>query len=418
MNNTLFLRIDWITLGLYAALVYIGFINIYSATYDENAAFWNLTNPITKQLLFGITGLLGGILLLYVNGKFFEQFAWYFYGLGILLLCGLFLLGKIVSGAQSWYGIGGFSLQPSEFMKIAMALLIARILSEFQTNLKSWRQLIKFGVLIAIPMLLIVLQPDPGSALVFTAFTFVLFREGLNIRILYFILSLLGLFLGAILWDALVMTSIVVLFLSGFYFLLKRLKFQPRLVIFLLIGLIATGFVFTSNYIFNNLFEQRHRDRFNLVLGKTVDNQGIGYNTNQSKIAIGSGGFTGKGFLQGSQTKGNFVPEQHTDYIFSTIGEEWGFLGSCVTLLLFSGLIIRIIVQSEKHSNTFHRSFGYGVASLLFFHFFINVGMALGIVPTIGIPLPFISYGGSSLMAFTFLIFIYLNFDANRLNSY
>ena len=303
-------------------------------------------------------------------------------------------------------------------MKIAMALLIARILSEFQTNLKSWRQLIKFGVLIAIPMLLIVLQPDPGSALVFAAFTFVLFREGLNIRILYFILSVLGLFLGAILWDTPVMTSIVVLFLSGFYFLLKRLKFQPRLVLFLLIGLIATGFVFTSNYIFNNLFEQRHRDRFNLVLGKTVDNQGIGYNTNQSKIAIGSGGFTGKGFLQGSQTKGNFVPEQHTDYIFSTIGEEWGFLGSFITLLLFGGLIIRIIVQSEKQSNTFHRSFGYGVASLLFFHFFINVGMALGIVPTIGIPLPFISYGGSSLMAFTFLIFIYLNLDANRLNSY
>ena len=303
-------------------------------------------------------------------------------------------------------------------MKIAMALLIARILSEFQTNLKSWRQLIKFGVLIAIPMLLIVLQPDPGSALVFAAFTFVLFREGLNIRILYFILSVLGLFLGAILWDAPMMTSIVVLFLSGFYFLLKRLKFQPRLVLFLLIGLITTGFVFTSNYIFNNLFEQRHRDRFNLVLGKTVDNQGIGYNTNQSKIAIGSGGFTGKGFLQGSQTKGNFVPEQHTDYIFSTIGEEWGFLGSFITLLLFGGLIIRIIVQSEKQSNTFHRGFGYGVASLHFFHFFINVGMALGIVPTIGIPLPFISYGGSSLMAFTFLIFIYLNLDANRLNSY
>jgi rod shape determining protein RodA len=299
-----------------------------------------------------------------------------------------------------------------------MALLMAKILSEFQTNLKSWRQLLKLGSLLLLPMLLIGLQPDPGSALVFTAFLFVMFREGLNIRILYFTLGLLVLFLGSILWDAPVMTSAVILCLSGLYYLLQRLKLKPRLRVFLLLGVFSTGFIFASNYIFNNLFEQRHRDRFNLVLGKTVDNQGIGYNTNQSKIAIGSGGFTGKGFLQGSQTKGNFVPEQHTDYIFSTIGEEWGFLGSFVTLLLFGGLIIRIIVQSEKHSNTFHRSFGYGVASLLFFHFFINIGMALGIVPTIGIPLPFISYGGSSLMAFTFLIFIYLNFDANRLNSY
>ena len=418
MSNSFFSRIDWVTLLLYLCLVGIGFVNIYSATYEENTLLWNLNMPVGKQLLLGAVGVVGGLLFLAVSDKLFEQFAWPIYGLGILLLLGLFVFGKTISGAQSWYKIGGFSLQPAEFMKIAMALLMAKILSEFQTNLKSWRQLLKLGGLLLLPMLLIGLQPDPGSALVFTAFLFVMFREGLNIRILYFTLGLLALFLGSILWDAPVMTCVVILCLSGLYYLLQRLKLKPRLRVFLLLGVFSTGFIFASNYIFNNLFEQRHRDRFNLVLGKTVDNQGIGYNTNQSKIAIGSGGFTGKGFLQGSQTKGNFVPEQHTDYIFSTIGEEWGFLGSCVTLLLFSGLIIRIIVQSEKHSNTFHRSFGYGVASLLFFHFFVNVGMALGIVPTIGIPLPFISYGGSSLMAFTFLIFIYLNFDANRLNSY
>jgi rod shape determining protein RodA len=416
MSNSIFSRIDWISILVYLALVGIGFVNIYSATFNQGAPLLSLTSPIGKQLLFGLVGVIGGVLLLAVNDRLFEQLAWPIYGIGVLLLCGLFVFGKTISGAQSWYGIGGFSLQPAEFMKIAMALLIAKILSNMQTNLKSTQQLLKMAALVLLPMALIVLQPDPGSALVFVAFAFVLFREGLNLNVLYFTLLTLGLFLGSVLWDTPIMASITILCLSIVFLFLKRLKYKPKLRVFLLLGSLAIGFIFVSNYIFNSVFEQRHRDRFNLVLGKTVDNQGIGYNTNQSKIAIGSGGFSGKGFLNGSQTKGNFVPEQHTDYIFSTIGEEWGFLGSLVTIALFAFLILRIILQSEKHSTTFHRAFGYGVAALLFFHFFVNVGMALGIVPTIGIPLPFVSYGGSSLLAFTLLLFIYLNFDANRLS--
>jgi rod shape determining protein RodA len=419
MNNSIFLRLDWLSLLLYLSLAVFGIVNIYSATYVEGQTdLFNLETPAGKQSLFFLLGLIGGGLILFLNIKIFDHLSTPFYFLMILLLVSLFFFGKTISGARSWFSVGGFGLQPSEFAKIGTALFLAKILSNFQTNLKTPKSLLQVSGILLTPMFLIVLQPDPGSALVYLAFFFVLLREGLNLGFLFVLLAAVGLFLGTLLLEIPVMVSIVVLLLVMVFLLLKKRRYKPKILPFVGIGTLAVAFVFSVNFIFNGVFEQRHRDRFNIILGKTVDTQGIGYNINQSKIAIGAGGFGGKGFLNGTQTKGNFVPAQHTDYIFSTIGEEWGFVGGVIVILLFAALIIRIVYQAEKQTNTFRRAYAYGVASVIFFHFFINTGMALGMVPTIGIPLPFISYGGSSLLAFSLMIFIYLNMDANRLNEW
>ena len=419
MNNSIFLRLDWLSLLLYLSLAVFGIVNIYSATYVEGQTdLFNLQTPVGKQSLFFVLGLIGGGLILFLNIKIFDHLSTPFYFLMILLLVSLFFFGKTISGARSWFSVGDFGLQPSEFAKIGTALFLAKILSNFQTNLKTPKSLLQVSGILLTPMFLIVLQPDPGSALVYLAFFFVLLREGLNLGFLFVLLAAVGLFLGTLLLEIPVMVSIVVLLLVMVFLLLKKRRYKPKILPFVGIGTLAVAFVFSVNFIFNGVFEQRHRDRFNIILGKTVDTQGIGYNINQSKIAIGAGGFDGKGFLNGTQTKGNFVPAQHTDYIFSTIGEEWGFVGGVIVILLFAALIIRIVYQAEKQTNTFRRAYAYGVASVIFFHFFINTGMALGMVPTIGIPLPFISYGGSSLLAFSLMIFIYLNMDANRLNEW
>lgn len=419
MNNSIFLRLDWLSLLLYLSLAVFGIVNIYSATYVEGQTdLFNLQTPVGKQSLFFVLGLIGGGLILFLNIKIFDHLSTPFYFLMILLLVSLFFFGKTISGARSWFSVGGFGIQPSEFAKIGTALFLAKILSNFQTNLKTPKSLLQVSGILLTPMFLIVLQPDPGSALVYLAFFFVLLREGLNLGFLFVLLAAVGLFLGTLLLEIPVMVSIVVLLLVMVFLLLKKRRYKPKILPFVGIGTLAVAFVFSVNFIFNGVFEQRHRDRFNIILGKTVDTQGIGYNINQSKIAIGAGGFGGKGFLNGTQTKGNFVPAQHTDYIFSTIGEEWGFVGGVIVILLFAALIIRIVYQAEKQTNTFRRAYAYGVASVIFFHFFINTGMALGMVPTIGIPLPFISYGGSSLLAFSLMIFIYLNMDANRLNEW
>ena len=290
-------------------------------------------------------------------------------------------------------------------------------MTEIQINIKTFRSQLQIFFVIGLPMILILLQPDAGSALIFVAFLFVLLREGLSFiyfnvfsgLILFFILTLIAplpfVYIS-------IFTAIIIL-----YFFSKKLNKKASFWPYLLSIVLSCGYVYSVDYIFYEVFEQRHRDRFNIVLGKEVDTQGIGYNLNQSKIAIGSGGWNGKGFLQGTQTKGGFVPEQHTDYIFSTVGEEWGFVGSAALVLVFCILILRILARAEIQKNKFSRVYAYGVASILFLHFFINIGMSIGIVPTIGIPLPFISKGGSSLLAFSCMIAIYLNLDANRLNE-
>lgn len=417
MSKGILFRLDWLSILIYIGLVVFGLFNIYSTTYQvEIESLFDLSQPIGKQIWFWIFSLILIVFLLAIRAKFIQQFSQIIYGVSLALLLGLFVFGKTISGATSWYVLGGFSFQPAEFAKMATALMLATHLNSFQTNLNRVNsQLFAFGIIL-LPALLIVIQPDPGSALAFGGLIFMLFRENLNLNYLYILLSSGVIFILSLLYQfeatSLFLTFVILLI----YFLIKRIR--PKLKIFPFLGILilSVGFSYSVDYIFNEVFEQRHRDRFNIVLGKTVDTQGIGYNINQSKIAIGSGGLKGKGFLQGTQTKGNFVPEQHTDYIFSTVGEEWGFVGCSFIVLAYTILIIRILFRAEKQNNSFRRSYAYGVAGILFVHFFVNIGMSLGLVPTVGIPLPFISYGGSNLLFFSLLFFVHLNFDANRLS--
>ena len=417
MSKGILFRLDWLSILIYIGLVVFGLFNIYSTTYQvEIESLFDLSQPIGKQIWFWIFSLILIFFLLAIRAKFIQQFSQIIYGVSLALLLGLFVFGKTISGATSWYVLGGFSFQPAEFAKMATALMLATHLNSFQTNLNRVNsQLFAFGIIL-LPALLIVIQPDPGSALAFGGLIFMLFRENLNLNYLYILLSSGVIFILSLLYQfeatSLFLTFVILLI----YFLIKRIR--PKLKIFPFVGILilSVGFSYSVDYIFNEVFEQRHRDRFNIVLGKTVDTQGIGYNINQSKIAIGSGGLKGKGFLQGTQTKGNFVPEQHTDYIFSTVGEEWGFVGCSFIVLAYTILIIRILFRAEKQNNSFRRSYAYGVAGILFVHFFVNIGMSLGLVPTVGIPLPFISYGGSNLLFFSLLFFVHLNFDANRLS--
>jgi rod shape determining protein RodA len=419
MNKSIIYRLDWVLIIVYLLLISFGIANIYSATFSEALnGLLDINQPVGKQVFFLIFSLLIGMIILLINSKFFEQFATLGYFVSMLLLLGLFLFGKTVSGATSWYNIGGISLQPSELSKVTTALVIASLLSKFQSDLKSNKTLLKIGIYVLLPFMLIILQPDPGSALVFVAFFFPLFREGLNYIYLIIFLAVLTLFFFTLSFHLSVVIGIISVTIFLLFYFFKKMNPKIKIWPFVFFLIISIGFSFSVDYIFNNVFQQRHRDRINIVLGKEIDTQGVGYNINQSKIAIGSGGLTGKGFLEGTQTKGDFVPEQHTDYIFSTIGEEWGFIGSLITIFLFCFLIFRIIWQAEKQTNKFRRVFSYGVTGLIFTHFFINIGMSLGLVPTIGIPLPFVSYGGSSLLAFSIMVFIHLNFDANRLNDW
>lgn len=411
-------RLDWVSLLIYFALVCFGITNIYSSTFDtEQPELFNLSRSIGKQLVFFIVSIGAILFILVAPPKIFERFASIIYLIVILLLIGLYPFGSTISGARSWYAFGGVSLQPAEFAKVAVALATAKLVNEIQIDLRKLNSLLQVVLIIALPMGLILLQPDAGSALVFGAFIFVLFREGLPTPYVLLVAGLIFLFILTLATPLpFVYVSIIFAVLS-LYFFSRKVNKKATFFPYLLSIVITSGYVYSVDYIFNEIFEQRHRDRFNIVLGKEVDTQGIGYNLNQSKIAIGSGGWEGKGFLQGTQTKGGFVPEQHTDYIFSTIGEEWGFIGAATVVILFSVLILRILSRAETQKNGFARTYAYSVASILFIHFFVNIGMSIGVVPTIGIPLPFISYGGSSLLAFSVLIAIYLNLDGNRLNE-
>ena len=415
MNNSLLFRLDWLSLLTYITLVSFGLINIYSTTFSDGAlSIWDPASIAGKQLWIFIACLITMPFILYIKSNFFENFSYILYGLSILSLVGLFIFGQTISGATSWYNIGGFGLQPAEFTKITTALVLAEFLSGFQKDLRKRNDLIQAFLFILTPVVLIILQPDAGSALVFFGLFFVLIREGLDFRWLLFGLGLIVVFIFTLLFKPLIVSIGITLITLIIFGLVKKLK--PKLTPFIVTLSICVVTSYSVDFIFNSVFEQRHRDRFNIILGFETDTRGIGYNINQSKIAVGSGGFSGKGYLNGTQTKGNFVPEQHTDYIFSTVGEEWGFLGGSFIILLFTILIFRIIYRSEKQSSAFRRIFSYAFSSMLFVHFFVNIGMTLGLVPTVGIPLPFVSYGGSSLMAFSLMLFIYLNFDYNRLS--
>jgi len=419
MNKLFIYRLDWTIIFCYLFLVFFGFINIYSSNYsNETLNNLSFNSLVGKQILLFLTSISIGIFILGIRTRFFQQFSSLIYVVSILSLIGLFVFGQTINGAISWYSFGGISIQPSEFAKIATALMIARYLSDFQTDIKNKKYLILGILIILLPALLIMIQADPGSAIIFCSLFLIFFREGLSFNYLILALISAGLFIITLLFSINYIIYSIILISLIFTYFSNKTNLKTRILP--LISLVFTSiiFVFSVNFIFNSVFEQRHRDRFNIMLGIIEDTKGLGYNINQSKIAIGSGGLTGKGFLQGTQTKGNFVPEQQTDYIFTTIGEEWGFLGSFGLIVAFVILIVRMLNQAEKQTNIFRRTFIYAISSLIFSHFAINIGMSLGLLPTVGIPLPFISSGGSSLLAFSLLIFIYLNFDANRLNDW
>lgn len=418
-------RVDWLTVLLFLALTTIGWLNIYSSTVGESTT--SLLDPNTrygKQLLFIIISAVVVIILFLLQTKLIERFSSVYYLFTIVLLIGLFFFGKTIAGATSWYSLGFFNLQPSELAKIGTALALANFASDIQTDLRRLKdQLFAFGIIL-IPAILIVPQPDPGSAMIFFALVFVLFREGVSLTYFWVALYALLLFISTLKFGVMgVMIGLGILCLFLLLFYRKRLKIGiAKIGAMLVLSFIASSSV---QYVFDHVFEQRHRDRFSLWLGLEKDpnvldkiHRTIGYNTYQSENAIQSGGFWGKGFLEGTLTKGDFVPEQDTDYIFSTVGEEWGFIGTFTVVLLFTLLLLRIVYLAERQTRAFNRVYGYGVVSILSIHFFVNIGMVIGLLPTVGVPLPFLSYGGSGMLGFTLLLFTFIKLDSNRLQEW
>lgn len=407
-------NIDKPLLFIYLALVLTGWVNIYAAVYNEqHSSIFDLSQAYGRQVIWIVTAFALGLMVMLTDVKFFSAFSYIIYGITLVLLVAVLLLGKEISGSKSWFQIGNFALQPAEFAKFATTLAIARFLSALDFDFRKLKSKLIPLVLIFIPALLILLQNDTGSAIVYLSLFLVLYRQGMSGNILLIGLALVILSIASLMFDRYwVIGSVAVILLLLMLFIRRNRKnILAMLGIFLVAGL----FTFALDYAFENVLEPHQKTRINVLLGKEVDLKGAGYNVNQSKIAIGSGGLTGKGFLKGTQTKFNFVPEQSTDFIFCTVGEEWGFLGALVVICLYIYLCVRIILLAERQRSDFSRIYGYGVASILFFHFFVNIGMTIGLMPVIGIPLPFYSYGGSSLWAFTILVFIFIKQDANRL---
>ena len=413
-------NIDWITVMIYLTLVMIGWATIYSAVYTEGLSPFNTTGSgaaantanTGKQFQWIIGCLIIGGIILIIDGKFFVTFSYPIYSIFIPLLIGVMFFGAMVKGQRNWIRIGGFQMQPSELAKFTTSLALAKFLSGLNVDVRKWKDKWKAFALIALPMLIIAIQGDAGSAIVFIVFVLVLFREGLESY--YLIVGGSVIFLSVValvvpklwyLWVAFALIGAILIFLN----------YKKRQLVYIITGVVLVSSVYVTgvNFIFSHL-KSHQRDRINVLLGKAVE-KGKDWNIRQSIIAIGSGGLTGKGYLQGTQTKLKFVPEQSTDFIFSSIGEEWGFTGSIIIIGLFMGLLMRLLYLSERQRSRYSRIYGYCVVSILFFHFLINVGMAIGVAPVIGIPLPFISYGGSSLLAFTILLFVFLRLDSQRL---
>lgn len=461
-------RLDWLTIILFLAMVVFGWMNIFAATQNEGTpgSIFDLTHRYSKQFYYILTAVAIAIITLSIDSKVWSFFSFPIYGLMLLILPITILIGKEINGARAWIFIGSFSIQPAEFAKFATALALAKVLSRYNFQIHKLRDMLAVGVLLGMPIILILLQKDTGTALVFLVFVLVLYREGLSgvvlvvagLAILLFVLTMLvplpillpvlsviallvtwfyqrtlkffyggsimlGILFGLAIpasrylgqeWSMtrLFFIASLISFIIWLLFILRKKHNPLLLILFTWMG--AMIFIFSVDFVFHEILQSHMQSRINNILGLENDPLGIGYNLNQSKIAIGSGGFFGKGFLQGTQTRFNFVPEQSTDFIFCTVGEEWGFLGSLLILGMFSGLIIRLIILAERQRSVFSRVYGYGVASIIFFHFAINIGMTIGFVPVIGIPLPFFSYGGSSLWAFTLMLFIFLRLDTDR----
>jgi len=406
--------IDWITILVYMALLSIGVSTIYAVEYNpQNEIQFSMDSSYGRQVIWIIVSLIVGFGLLVIDSKFYTVFSYPIYGLMLLLLLIVLFLGITVSGSTSWIEIEGFRIQPAEFAKFGAALALAKYLSSQGVQMKQFKTKLIAFVIFMQPAFLIILQGDAGSALIFSAFILVLFREGLPYEFL--ILGLIAVLLTLLALVINVWLLIILLLLGSLVFI--YFQRQNRNLIFVIIGLfvMSTGLVLSVDYGFNEILQPHQRERINVLIGKEYDLKGSAYNLNQSKIAIGSGGIWGKGYLKGTQTQFNFVPEQSTDFIFSTIGEEHGFLGCSVLIGLYLFLLLRLIYLAERQRSKFSRIYGYGVACLLFFHLAINIGMTIGLAPVIGIPFPFISYGGSAILSFTILVFVFLKLDGDRL---
>ena len=418
-RNSIIGKIDWVTLLIYLALVLIGWFSIFSARYNEaHPSIFDMSQVYGKQLIWIGAALLIGFIILLIDAKFFNAFSLWIY---IAVLASLFMVlvyGKATKGATAWIDLGGgIKFQPSEFAKMATALAVAGYLDRLDVDLQKRKDQIVTAALILVPMALVLMQNDTGSAIVFVSFIFVLYREGFpgtGVAMTAGVVAII-LFIFTLLWSQKIMYVILgglfVLTLT-FYLINKKKDIITMVAVFAF----SFAFVFSVDYAFNKVLQTHQRNRILVMLGKLNDTKDVGYNVHQSKIAIGSGGLTGKGFLEGTQTKYDFVPEQHTDFIFCTIGEEAGFLGTSAVVLLYVALLLRIIILAERQRSTFSRVYGYAIAGIFFVHITINIGMTIGLMPVIGIPLPFLSYGGSSMLAFTMMLAIFMKQDANRLN--
>lgn len=417
-ERSIWSSVDWPTVLLYAILVFLGWLNIYAAVYDESAhkEIWDPSLNSGRQLLWIGSSVLIILLIVSLDFRFFDSFAYILYGLVILLLLAVLVAGREVAGSTSWFDIGGLRLQPSEFAKFATALALAKYLSMLSFKWNRLRDLFILGAIILAPAVLTLFQGDTGTALVFGCFIIVLYREGLNPMLIVLMMLVVLLFVLTFMLEqewiigAIVGISILVVLFSR-----KTLK---KIAIVFGSALLIIGVVTSVDFFIDEVLKPHQQNRIKALINPGADPLGYGWNVTQSKIAIGSGGFTGKGYLNGTQTKFDFVPEQSTDFIFCTLGEERGWIGSIVLIALFVLLLIRVVNIAERQKSRFARIYGYGVASLIFFHFMVNIGMTIGLFPVIGIPLPFFSYGGSSLWAFTMLLFVLLKIDAHRMQVY
>jgi rod shape determining protein RodA len=407
--------LDWATIFLFMGLVLLGWLNIFAAIYDEtaNQTIWDLSLSSGRQLMFIAASAIIVLGIIIIDMRFYETFAYLFYGLILVMLFLVPFIGKEVGGNKAWIGVGSFGVQPSEFAKFITALAVARFIGSVGFRMDNLRNQAALFALIGIPIILIQLQKDTGTALVFTSFVLVFYREGMSPFILIVGICAATIFILTLLipnqWY--LHGSIALILANLIYFGKKKFK---RIAILTIGALLISGVIESVDYVVNDVLKPHQQNRVKVLINPDIDPLGVGWNVTQSKIAIGSGGFFGKGFLKGTQTKFDFVPKQSTDFIFCTIGEEFGWLGSLVVIALFVALMLRVIFLAERQKSRFARTYGYSVACILFFHFAINIGMTVGLFPVIGIPLPFFSYGGSSLWGFTILLFILLKLDAHR----
>ena len=414
-RNNIVGKIDWPLLLMYLALVIIGVSTIYAAAYNENHPnIFDMSQHYGKQALFLGVSVFMGLIIMLIDAKFFNTFAYVIYGLSILTLFYVLVAGSTIAGSKSWIQIGGFSFQPSEFAKFGTALAVAHYLGGINTDFSKLKTQMIAYAMVLFPMMLVLMQGDTGSSLVFLVFILVFYREGMSGNILLIGLVAVVLFLLTLYFSKwYVMIGLAVLFIMLMFFIERSKKNIWKMIA---VFAVSAMFVFSVDFFFYQVLKQHQRNRINIILGIEKDTRGVGYNLHQSKIAIGSGGFSGKGYMQGTMTKYNFVPEQHTDFIFCTIGEEFGFMGSFVLLSLYLALLIRLILLAERQRSPFSRIYGYAIASIIFFHLMVNIGMTIGLMPVIGIPLPFLSYGGSSLLMFSLMFFVFLKQDANKMN--